>query len=140
MTTPIDTGFGPFVPSRRAFLRSAGLGAGSLALASMLQSEGLLAAEQAPSFDPLAPKKPHFAPKAKAVIWLFMTGSPSQVDTFDYKPALQKRHGQPLAGADPKVGFFTTSGKLLKSPFGWKQHGQSGSWVSDILPYTARFV
>ena len=72
-------------------------------------------------------------PKAKAVIWLFMTGGPSQVDTLDYKPELQKRDGQTLAGADPKTGFFTTSGKCLKSPFAWKQHGQSGSWVSDVV-------
>ena len=59
-----------------------------------------------------------------------MTGGPSQVDTFDYKPELQKRNGQTLAGADPKTGFFTTSGKCLASPFKWKQHGKSGSWVS----------
>ena len=69
-----------------------------------------------------------------------MTGGPSQVDTFDYKPELQKRDGQSLAGADPKTGFFTTSGKCLKSPFAWKQHGQSGSWVSEILPHMARHV
>jgi hypothetical protein len=69
-----------------------------------------------------------------------MTGGPSQVDTFDYKPQLQKRDGESLAGADPKTGFFTTSGKCLKSPFGWKQHGQSGSWVSDILPHMAKHV
>ena len=69
-----------------------------------------------------------------------MTGGPSQVDTFDYKPELQKRDGQTLAGADPKTGFFTTSGKCLKSPFAWKQHGKSGSWVSDVLPHMARHV
>ncbi|MCE9568075.1 MAG: DUF1501 domain-containing protein [Planctomycetes bacterium] len=134
-------GFGPAVPSRRQFLRTAGLGAGSLALTQLLHSEGLLAGQAPPAVvDPLAPKKPHFAPKAKAVIWLFMTGSPSQVDTFDYKPELQKRNGQTLAGADPKTGFFTTSGKCLKSPFQWKQHGKSGSWVSDVFEKTAAYV
>ena len=81
-----------------------------------------------------------FGAKAKAIIWLFMTGSPSQVDTFDYKPELQKRDGQPLGGADPKTGFFTTSGKCLRSPFTWKQYGQTGSWVSEILPHTAQHV
>ncbi len=90
--------------------------------------------------DPLAPKAPHFPAKAKSVIWLFMTGGPSQVDTWDYKPELQKRDGQELAGADPKTGFFTTSGKCLKSPFEWAQHGQSGTWVSDIFPHLAQHV
>jgi hypothetical protein len=74
------------------------------------------------------------------VIWLFMTGGPSQVDTFDYKPELQKRDGQKLAGADPQTGFFTTSGNCLKSPFAWKQHGQSASWVSELLPHMAEHV
>jgi len=120
--------------TRRQFLQSAGLGCGSLALTALLHQEGLLAA------DPPALKTTHVPPKAKSVIWLFMTGGPSQVDTFDYKPELQKRDGQTLAGADPKTGFFTTSGKCLRSPFGWKRHGQSGSWVSDILPHSARHV
>jgi len=118
------------LPSRRGFLRSAGLGCGSLALTSLLHQEGLLNAAR-PS---------HYAPKIKSIIWLFMTGGPSQVDTFDYKPELQKRDGQVLAGADPKTGFFTTSGKCLKSPFNWAQHGQSGSWVSDLFPMTAKHV
>jgi len=120
-----------------------GMGAGSLAFSKMLFDEGLLtaAASAAPApASPMAPRAPNFPPRAKSVIWLFMTGSPSQVDTFDYKPELQKRHGQPLAGADPKTGFFTTSGKILKSPFGWKRHGESGAWVSDILPNLARHV
>lgn len=81
-----------------------------------------------------------FKPRAKAVIWLFMTGAPSQVDTWDYKPELQKRHGQPLPGSDSKTGFFTTSGTILKSPFDWKQHGESGTWVSSIFPHLSRHV
>ncbi|MFT5499710.1 MAG: hypothetical protein ACI9TH_005127, partial [Kiritimatiellia bacterium] len=92
------------------------------------------------SSNPLASRSSHFTPRAKSVIWLFQTGSPSQMDTFDYKPELQKRNGQDLAGADPKTGFFTTSGKCLASPFGWKQHGQSGTWMSDILPNMAKHV
>src|SRR5262245_5225272 len=121
----------PLLPlCRREFLRTTGLGCGSLALAYLLGREGMLA--QA------AEKKPHFTAKAKAIIWLFMTGGPSQVDTFDYKPELQKRNGQKLAGADPKTGFFTTSGKCLASPFKWSQHGKSGTWVSDVFPNVAR--
>ncbi|MFT5527402.1 MAG: hypothetical protein ACI9HK_005384, partial [Pirellulaceae bacterium] len=66
------------------------------------------------------------------------TGSPSQVDTFDYKPELQKRSGQQLAGADPKTGFFTTSGKCLGSPFKWQQHGNCGHWMSEIFPHLSK--
>lgn len=116
------------LPSRRRFLQQTGMGFGSLALGSLLHQESQGAA------------KLHFPAKAKSVIWLFMTGGPSQVDTFDYKPELQKRDGQKLDGADPKTGFFTTSGKCLRSPFTWKQHGKSGAWVSDILPHMARHV
>src|SRR5829696_6745530 len=117
----------PLLPlCRREFLRRPGLGCGSLALAYLLNQGGALAHAAA--------RKPHFEAKAKSVIWLFMTGGPSQVDTFDYKPELQKRDGQKLAGADPKTGFFTTSGKCLKSPFAFKQHGKSGSWVSELMP------
>src|SRR6266705_1174916 len=105
------------LPSRRRFLQQAGMGLGSLALGTLLHEQGQAAA--------------HFPAKAKSVIWLFMTGGPSQVDTFDYKPELQKRDGQKLAGADPKTGFFTTSGKCLRSPFAFHQHGKSGSWVLD---------
>src|SRR5215217_2793439 len=121
----------PLPLARREFLRTSGLGCGALALAYLLGRDAPLGA---------AELKPHFAPKAKSVIWLFMTGSPSQVDTFDYKPELQKRDGQSLAGADPKTGFFTTSGKCLKSPFKWKQYGQSGTWVSDVFEKTAAFA
>ncbi|WP_461784418.1 DUF1501 domain-containing protein [Prosthecobacter sp.] len=124
------------LPTRRRFLAQSGLGFGSLALASMLQDEARAAAEA----NPLALRPALFAPKAKSVIWLFMTGAPSQVDTWDYKPELQKRHGQPLPGSDSKTGFFTTSGKILKSPFEWKQHGKSGSWVSSIFPHLSRHV
>src|SRR5947209_13106572 len=130
--SPADPG-APLLPlSRREFLRHSGLGCGSLALSWLLAREGGLAHAAA--------RKPHFAGKAKAVIWLFMTGGPSQVDTFDYKPQLQKRDGQTLAGADPKTGFFTTSGKCLRSPFAWKQYGRSGAWVSDVLPRMAEHV
>lgn len=122
--------------TRRQFLQRAGLGCGSLALLNLLYQEGLLDAAGAAT----GARPSHFPARAKQVIWLFMTGGPSQVDTFDYKPELQRRHGQPLAGADKSTGFFQTSGQCLRSPFGWKQHGRSGSWVSDIFPHLARHV
>lgn len=125
------------LPARRRFLQQSGLGFGSMALASMMQEESKAAS--IPN-DPLALKQPHFPAKVKSIIWLFMTGAPSQVDTWDYKPELQKRDGQALAGADSKTGFFSTSGKCLKSPFEWKQHGQSGSWVPDIFPHLSQHV
>lgn len=108
------------------------MGFGSLALTDLLHQEGIIQAAE--SNNPLAERSSHFKPKAKSIIWLFQTGSPSQVDTFDYKPELGKRDGQQLAGADPKTGFFTTSGKCLKSPFKFQQHGESGAWISEIFP------
>ncbi|MBL4883281.1 MAG: DUF1501 domain-containing protein [Planctomycetaceae bacterium] len=127
--------------ARRAFLKNAGLGCGTLALTSMLQEQGLLSTTDAAEKSRLMqPRQSHFAPKAKSIIWLFMPGSPSQVDTFDYKPELQKRDGMKLEGADPKTGFFTTSGKALKSPFSFKQYGESGAWVSEIFPHMAQHV
>ena len=135
MTSPFEFN------SRREFLRKTGLGCGALALTNLLNDEGLLGTARAAGESRLTPQHgPQFAPKAKSVIWLFMPGSPSQMDTFDYKPELQKRDGMKLEGADPKTGFFTTSGKLLKSPFSFKQHGQSGTWVSEIFPNMARHV
>lgn len=121
--------------NRRDFLRSAGLGCGSLALTSLLHDESVVSAA---SSNPLAARPSHYGAKAKAVIWLFQNGSPSQVDTFDYKPTLQKRSGQKLAGADPKTGFFTTTGNCLGSPFKWKQHGESGAWMTEIFPHLSR--
>ena len=120
------------LPSRRRFLQESGLGFGSLALASLLHQEA--------GANPLEARPPHFPCRVKSIIWLFMTGGPSQVDTWDYKPELQQRDGQPLAGADTKTGFFDTSGKCLKSPFAWQQHGQSGTWVSDLFPHLSQHV
>src|SRR5574341_808491 len=85
----------PFA-NRRDFLKKAGAGFGLLALADLLQAEGLLAGESdtARTLDPMAPRAPHYAPKAKSIIWLFMEGAPSSVDLFDPKPELTKRDGQ----------------------------------------------
>jgi hypothetical protein len=102
--------------SRRELLTKTGGGAGFLALAALLADEGLLSTAGAadgaagssadPRLNPLAPKKSHYPAKAKSVIWLFMNGGPSHVDTWQYKPELEKRDGQELEGFDKNTGFF----------------------------------
>jgi hypothetical protein len=130
--------------SRRRLLRTAGGGAGMLGLACLLRDERLLAADAAADDrvrHPLAPRPPHFEAKARAVIWLFLNGGPSQVDTWDYKPELARRDGTELEGFDKNTGFFTDQvGPLMKSPFQFAQHGESGTWVSEIFPHQARHV
>ena len=117
---------------RRTMLARCGAGCGLLAL------DRLLAAEEPGA---LTAAGPHFAPRAKRVIWLFINGGPSQVDTFDHKPELARRDGEPLAGFDANTGFFAGSvGGLMKSPFAFRQHGQCGAWVSEIFPRLARHV
>jgi hypothetical protein len=128
-------------PTRRELLRRAGCGFGMLALADLLGRDGLLASEPDRRLNPLAPAKPHFPARAKSVIWLFMNGGPSQVDTWDYKPELFKRDGVELKGFDHKTGFFVNEvGPLMRSPFRWKQHGKSGTWVPEIFPRLAAHV
>jgi Protein of unknown function (DUF1501) len=119
--------------SRRQMLRSSAVGFGWLALAD------LLSAKPQAVVDPLAPRQPHFTPRAKRVIFLFMHGGPSQVDTFDYKPKLDVDNGKPLPFPKPRV-VSSQTGNLLKSPFKFKQYGQSGAWVSELFPNIARCV
>jgi hypothetical protein len=121
--------------SRRELLRASSTGFGGLALTGMLAQE----AAAASATDPLAVKQPHFPARAKRVIFLFMHGGPSQVDTFDYKPLLKRDHGKPLPFARPKVVSGETF-NLLQSPWAFKQYGQSGAWVSDLFPETAKCV
>jgi hypothetical protein len=135
----------PTYRTRRDFLRHAGNGAGLLALAGLLGTDGLLgtasASESSTNPNPLAPKIAHFPAKAKSVIWLFINGGPSHVDTWDYKPQLIKRDGQRLKGFDNNTGFFADQvGPLMKSPFEFKQHGQCGKWVSSLFPHMAQHV
>ncbi|MCI0662067.1 MAG: DUF1501 domain-containing protein [Acidobacteria bacterium] len=115
------------LPSRRDFLSAMGSGFGMLGLAKVLAERGLLAAD-----NPLAPKAPHFQPKAKHVIFLMMNGGLSQVDTFDPKPMLDKHHGMVLKGGNLKTERKT--GALMRSPFKFHPCGQSGIQVSEIFP------
>ncbi len=119
--------------SRRAWLRETACGFGALGLASLLSAE---------DNDPLSPRKPHFAPRAKRVIFLFMSGGPSHVDLFDPKPLLDRDHLKPLPFKmeqqfQPTLDYF---GNLMKSPWSFKQHGQSGLPVSSLFPEIAQTV
>ena len=118
--------------NRRQLLQSTAVGFPMLALRGLLDSE----AAAAPG-NPLARRQPHHTPRAKRILFLFMKGGPSQVDTFDYKPRLQKDHGQPLPFDKPRVQFAPT-GKLLGSPWSFSQHGDCGLPVSELFPHTAR--
>lgn len=129
-SVPGKTMFG----SRREFLWNAAGGLGGIALAAILRDEGLLAAESRPLKNPLASKPPHFVPKAKGVIQIFCPGGLSHVDTWDYKPGLEERHGQPF---DPELGkqtFAGVAGNYAKSFWPFRQHGQCGRWMSDLFP------
>ena len=128
------------VSSRREFFTRAGSGLAGIALANMLAEDGYAAA-----VDPLAPKPPQIAPRAKNVIWCFMEGGPSQVDLFDPKPELQRLAGQPVPASFHTENLITAQGAkpsdgLFPARRAFKQHGQSGLWVSDWLPYTAEMV
>src|SRR5256885_16248142 len=123
--------------TRRDFLTTTASGIGMLALASLLGDEGLLAAE-APA-DPMAPRRPHFAPKAKSCIFVFMEGAPSQMDLFDPKPKLNELNGQKLPESLTKEMRFAfiqkESALLMGSPRKFQQHGQCGMELSDLLPH-----
>src|ERR1700761_6191967 len=122
--------------TRRTLLQRAAAGFGYVALQAMLGGER---AQAAPVDNPLAPKLPLFPARAKRVVFLFMKGGPSHVDTFDPKPHLQRDDGKPYPYAQPRVQFAET-GKLLKSPWSFQQHGQSGLPVSELFPHVAQCV
>jgi len=126
--------------TRRHFFRQAGFGIGAAALTSLLNHHAL--AEQSPpavdAVNPLAPKPPHFAPKAKSIIYLFMAGAPSQVDLLDYKPKLQQYDGQNIPEEMVKgerFAFIKGTPKLLGSPYNFQKWGQSGAEISELLPH-----
>ncbi|WP_437187559.1 DUF1501 domain-containing protein [Planctomicrobium sp. SH668] len=120
--------------NRRCMLKNSAVGFGYLAMAAMLQSE------QAKASTPIAAPSPfHFPPRAKRVIFLFMKGGPSHVDTFEYKEKLQADHGKPLPFDKPSVQFAPT-GNLLASPWKWQRYGESGMLVSDLFPHVGKHV
>lgn len=129
--------------TRRSLLKTAGFGIGSLALGSLMSEDGFAATlaglGQSARTDPMAPKLPHFAPKAKSIIYLFMVGAPSQVDLFDYKPMLATHDGQPCPDEylkGERFAFIKGKPMLLGSPFKFKACGQSGQVISEVLPHT----
>jgi hypothetical protein len=135
--------------SRRDFIWEAGCGISGVALAQMLSDQGLLAADLSDACsakplgaNPYALKPPHFKPRAKAVISLFMTGGPGAMDLWDYKPALTKYAGEPLDGkvhgdVNVRQGY---PGPLMPSPFEFKRYGQSGKLVSEVFPHLGQHV
>ncbi|MEM7698735.1 MAG: DUF1501 domain-containing protein [Verrucomicrobiota bacterium] len=120
--------------SRRQFLRRTGMGMGSLGLAPLLGS----AFESGRNFNPLAPGLTHHAPRAKRVIHIFANGGPSQVDSFDYKPALSKYNGQPTPGEHLRTERKT--GAVMQSPWEFRPRGKSGLWISDLFPKVAEMA
>jgi hypothetical protein len=125
-------------PSRRWFLQDCGIGLGAAALAALAGTDQLLA-----STDPLAPKKPQFAPKAKRVICLFMAGGPSQLELFDYKPQLEKFSGTlppPELLKGYRAAFINPNSTLLGPKFKFAKYGQSGAELSELIPHTAEIV
>lgn len=127
--------------TRRQMLARCASGFGSVALAALLADRSF-GAPLTTNSSPLAPKPGHHTPKAKSVIFLYMDGGPSQVDTFDFKPDLIKHHGK-----DPKSVLgrveptqFDDNGTIMQSPWAFTQHGQSGAWVSELFPHVATCV
>ncbi len=137
--------------NRRDFLWRATAGFGTLALGALQQSMLAESAHHGPKIDPLNPfsaRQPDFAPRAKSVIFIYLVGGPSQVDTFDYKPELQKLSGKPVPESIRKAVeqtkfanvFHGCKDELMGSPYKWAQHGQSGMWVSELHPHLAEQV
>lgn len=130
--------FVPHPQSRREMLRASAVGFGSLALAALAQAESAQA-DVGPAPSPLAARMPHFPAKIKRVIFMFMHGGPSQVDTFDYKPLLQRDSGKPYPGDKPRIVSGQT-GNLLGSPWKFRQYGESGLHVSDLFPHVGQMA
>jgi hypothetical protein len=129
--------------TRRHFFDSCGVGLGKIALSGLLSGALANSATATAPQNPLAPRPPHFAPKAKQVIHLFMAGAPSQLDLFDYKPELVKLEGKPLPPSvigDQRYAFIRPDAGVLGPRFKFSQHGQCGADLSEVLPHLARVV
>jgi len=120
--------------TRRQLLKTSAVGFGHLALQALLGQES-----SAASTNPLVPQQPHHPPRARRIVFLFMKGGPSHVDTFDPKPMLDRDHGKPLPFDLPRV-TFAKQGNLLKSPWKFHQYGESGLPVSELFPHVARHI
>ena len=142
MFDPILSHAGRRLLDRRSFLHQAGTGLGGVALSSLLAEQGLLGADSArgpirPLIQPdrpLAPRMPHFTPKAKRVLLIFCSGAVSHLDTWDYKPELIKRHDQPMPGSDKLITFQGENGNLVRPLYEFRPRGQTGKMVSDLFP------
>ena len=127
----------PLRMTRRALLNGAGSGLGAIAMSAMLAAEAKAAKAV---HDPTVPRPAHHPATAKSVIFLFMEGAPSHIDLFDPKPRLNELHGQPMPASfgRPVTAMGTAGNTLMGSPRKWKQHGQSGIWISELYPHIAR--
>jgi hypothetical protein len=125
---------------RRSFLWQAGGGLGGIALAHLLGSEGALGSTPRPRPQADLDGGLHHRARAKRVVQLYMSGAASQVDTFDYKPELIRRHGQPFDPGGRVELFQSNPGACMQSPWSWRQHGHCGRWVSSLLPHLATCV
>src|SRR4051812_13187510 len=127
--------------TRREFLWEAGAGFTGLALAGLLDRDGFFAARAnaataaGPSANPLAPRKPHFRPRARSVIFLYMYGGPSHVDTFDYKPELYKLDGKTIQVKTFGRSGRKNQGRVVGPKWRFKRYGRCGKWVSDLFPH-----
>src|SRR5262245_59002089 len=124
--------------NRREWLCRSGLGLGAVAFADLVVRTDGVRADGGPSINPVAPRASHFPGRAKHVIHLFMNGGPSQVDTFDPKPALGRFAGKPLPS--PNLRTERKTGAALPSPFLFQRYGQSGIEVSDLFPHVAQSI
>ncbi len=136
-------GLEPKEVSRRWFLQQCGVGLGSVALGHLLAEAGFASTATALPADPLAPRAPHFAPKAKRVIFLFMAGAPSHLELFDYKPQLEKFNGtlppkELLEGY--RAAFINPNSTLMGPKFKFAKYGETGTEISELLPHMAKVV
>jgi len=132
---------GRLLLDRRRFLSSSATTLGSIALTSLLRQDGLLASPS-PIIDParpFAPRAPHFPAKARNIVMIFCAGAVSQLETWDYKPALIPLDGKPLEGG-PSVTFQGPAGNLARPQYAFRQRGQTGKWVSDLIPHLAELT